>query len=111
MKKFLLRHHKGYLGVRAVIAIYASIMFWVGAWHLATSGRLLLSTGNDGDSSLQYGIEFLIGVVLCCVVNSLHSNAGLEAPPLSAKYRKGFMLFTRWLVAIPGTGKLDDWVE
>lgn len=98
------RYKRDKVYLRAVVAIFSSILFWVGAWDIATSGRLVLSVGGDGDSNTLYGIEFLIGVLLCLIASSMQANAALPAPTLFPECSSGPVLFGRLLFAAPGTG-------
>ncbi len=91
--------------MRAVLAIMGGVLFWVGSWDIATTGKLLLSAGLDGQSQTQYGIMFLLGTITCLLCNSLHANAGLTAPSLPRSWKSGLPLLLRFILAAPATGE------
>eukprot|EP00048_Salpingoeca_helianthica_P001586 m.50200 g.50200 ORF g.50200 m.50200 type:complete len:391 (+) comp11561_c0_seq1:305-1477(+) len=97
------RHVRGLTHIRAVLAIMGGVLFWVGSWDIATSGKLLLAAGLDGASPKQYGLEYLVGTVACILCGSLHANAGLSPPPIPRAWTSGIPLILRLIIAAPAT--------
>jgi hypothetical protein len=87
-----------FMHVRASVAIYGSILFWLGSWSLLTE-PIPYSTSDPSSTFelLQDGLSrevsyFLMGIVLLFLTDTLYGNAGLTG----GYYPPAMMCVSTW---------------
>lgn len=94
------------LGLRAVVAIYASVLLWVGAWDLLTERRHArhnASTDADDDEILTLMspnetrelLYFFLGLLGLLATNTLYANGGYSGGYFPPEWTG------RWSILIP----------
>lgn len=100
------------LNIRAAIAIYGSILFWIGTWNLLTEpqpyGVREERTWELLDDSFHRELSFLIiGIVLLVTTDTLYGNAGIQGGyyPPDMICTNPYALLPRAIVGLIGSGE------
>ena len=112
--KFVLdsEKHSIFLHLRATVAIYASLIFWIGSWNLLTEEH---PYGQNGQRSFELFADGFsreacyvgVGTVLLLATDTLYGNAGLPGGfyPPSMFCTKNYAILPRAIVGLLGSSK------
>ena len=98
--------------IRAVTAIYGSIIFWVGSWNLLTEAHPYTTNGDStfelfNDDISRELFYMLVGGVFLFLTDTLYGNAGLPG----GYYPPSMLCATTWsalprvIVGLLGSGR------
>eukprot|EP00911_Craspedida_sp_UC1_P002226 UC1_evm2s1698 len=101
--------------IQAMLALYGSILMWLGFWDLLTEGKSGRHDSSDGKIVIlpitytTAGLQTLVGVLTTVFTDSLYANAGLSGnywPQrwLRTPHRPVLDFFLKWLRTILGLG-------